>query len=124
MVKGPAAVLAGEADGNFVLEREVSIWRDIAQRFNEYVDLKVGSLFDVRISLFNVDGTPRDRIHFDVEAVLDKGRFVVEFSIDNSGTWISNVDPVCLSNHSGWKQIGKLIENLDDIQKWLASEVA
>lgn len=124
MVKGSAAVLAGAADGKFVLEREVSIWRDIAQRFNEFVDLKVGGLFDVRIQLFTVDGTPRDRIYFDVEAVLDKGRFAVEFSIDNSGTWISSVDPVCLSNRSGWDQIGRLIENLDAIQKWLASDVA
>lgn len=124
MVKGSAAVLAGAADGKIVLGKDVAIWRDITQRFNEFIDVKAKGLWDVRITLFTVDGTPRDRIYFYVEAKLDKGQFSVEFSIDNNGCWVSSVDPVCLSNRDGWRQIGSLIENLNDIQQWLAAEVA
>lgn len=124
MVRGPASVLAGAADDKIVLGKNVATWRDIAQRFNESVDLKAKGLWDVRIALFTVDGTPRDRIYFYVEAKLDKGQFVVEFSIDKSGCCVSSVDPVCLSNREGWKQIGSLIENLDDLQQWLTEEVA
>jgi hypothetical protein len=124
MVRGPASVLAGAADDKVVLGKVVASWRGIAQHFNEFVDLKAKGLWDVRIALFTVDGTPRDRIYFNVEAKLDKGQFAVEFSIDNSGCWVSSVDPVCLSNREGWKQIGSLIENLDDLQQWLTEEVA
>ena len=124
MVRGPASVLAGEADDNIVLGKDVATWRGIAQRFNEFVDLKAKGLWDVRVVLFTVDGTPRNRIYFNVEAKLDKGQFTVEFSIDKSGCWVSSVDPVCLSNRECWKQIGSLIENLDDIQRWLTEEVA
>lgn len=124
MVRCSAAVLAGAADGNIILGKDVAVWRDIAQHFNEFVDLKVKGLWDVRIMLFNVDGTPRDRIYFYVEAKLDKGQFLVEFSIDNSRCWVSNIDPVCLSARDGWKQIGSLIENLDVLQQWLTEEVA
>lgn len=124
MVLGPASVLAGAADNKIVLGKNVAIWRDIAHRFNEFIDLKAKGLWDVRIALFTVDGTPRDRIYFYVEAKLDKGQFVVEFSIDKSGCWVSNVDPVCLNNREGWKQIGSLIENLDELQLWLNEELA
>lgn len=124
MVKSSASVMAGAADDKVVLGKDVATWRDIAQRFNEFVDVKAKGLWDVCIALLTFDGTPRDRICFYVEAKLDKGRFTVEFSIDNSGCWVSSVDPVCLSNRDGWKQIGSLIENLNDIQQWLAAEVA
>lgn len=124
MVRGSTSVLAGAADDKIVLGKNVAIWRDIAQRFNEFVDVKAKGLWDVCIALLTFDGTPRDRVCFYVEAKLDKGRFAVEFSIDNSGCWVSSVDPVCLSNQESWKQIGSLIENLNDIQQWLAAEVA
>jgi hypothetical protein len=124
MVRGPASVLAGAADGNIVLGKDVAVWRDIAQHFNEFVDLKAKGLWDVRIHLFTVDGTPRDRIYFDVEAKLDIGQFIVEFSIDNSGTWVSRVDQISVNNQGSWKQIGSLIENLDELQQWLTEEVA
>lgn len=124
MVRGPASVLAGAADDKIVLGKDVATWRDIAQHFNEFVDLKAKGLWDVRIHLFTVDGTPRDRIYFDVEAKLDISQFIVEFSIDNSGTWVSRVDQISVNNQGSWKQIGSLIENLDDIQKWLTEEVA
>lgn len=124
MVKSSASVMAGAADDKVVLNRKVSVWRDIAQHFNEFIVLKARGLFDVRIHLFNVDGTPRDRIYFDVETKLDIGQFTVEFSIDKSGTWVSRVDQISVNNQGSWKQIGSLIENLNDIQQWLAAEVA
>lgn len=124
MVIGPASVLAGAADDKIVLGKDVATWRDIAQHFNEFIVLKARGLFDVRIHLFNVDGTPRDRIYFDVETKLDIGQFTVEFSIDKSGTWVSRVDQISVNNQGSWKQIGSLIENLDDIQQWLTEEVA
>ena len=124
MVRGPASVLAGAADDKIVLGKDVATWRGIAQHFNEFVDLKAKGLWDVRIHLFTVDGTPRDRIYFDVEAKLDIGQFIVEFSIDKSGTWVSRVDQISVSNQGSWKQIGSLIENLNDIQQWLTEEVA
>lgn len=123
MVRGSASVLAKAADDNVVLGKDVATWRDIAQRFNEFIDLKVKGLWDVRIMLFTVYGFPRDRIYFYAEAKINKGHFVVEFSIDKSGCWVSSVDPVCLSNREGWKQIGSLIENLDVLQQWLTEEV-
>lgn len=124
MVKSSASILAGAADDKVVLGKDVATWRGIAQRFNEFVDLKAKGLWDVCIALLTIDGTPRDRVCFYVEAKLDNGRFAVEFSIDNSGCWVSNVDPVCLSNQGSWKQIRSLIENLNDIQQWLTGEVA
>lgn len=124
MVRGSAAVLAGAADDKVVLGKDVAVWRDIAQHFNEFIDLKVKGLWDVRIILFTVDGFPRDRIYFYAEAKINKGHFVAEFSIDKNGCWVSNIDPVCLSNREGWKQIGSLIENLDDLQQWLTEEAA
>ena len=123
MVRGTASVLAGAADDKIVLGKNVAIWRDIAHRFNEFIDLKAKGLWDVRIVLFNVDGTPLDRIYFYVE-VLDKGCFAVEFSIDESGCWVSSISPVDLSNQGNWKQIGSLIENLDELQQWLNEELA
>lgn len=119
MVKSSASVLAGAADDKVVLGRKVSVWREIAQRFNEFIDVKAKGLWDVYIDLLTFDGTPRDRVYFYVEAKLYKGRFAVEFSIDNSGCWVSSVDP-----QGNWKQIGSIIENLNDIQQWLAAEVA
>ena len=123
MVRGSASVLAGAADDKIVLGKNVAIWRDIAHHFNEFIDLKAKGLWDVRIVLFNVDGTPLDRINFYVE-VIDKGQFAVEFSIDESGCWVSSINPVDLSNQGNWKQIGSLIENLDELQQWLKEELA
>ena len=124
MVRGPASVLAGEADDNIVLGKDVATWRGIAQRFNEFVDLKSKGLWDVRIVLFTVDGTPRNRIYFNVEAKLDKGQFTVEFSIDKSGCWVSSIDPVDLGNQGNWKYVGSLIEHIDELQQWLKEELA
>ena len=124
MVKSSASVMAGAADDKVVLGKDVAAWRDIAQRFNEFVDVKAKGLWDVCIALLTFDGTPCDRVCFYIEAKLDKGLFTVEFSIDNSGCWVSSVDPVYLSNQENWKQIGSLIENLNDIQQWLTEEAA
>lgn len=79
MVRGPASVLAGAADDKIVLGKDVATWRNIAQHFNEFVDLKAKGLWDVRIVLFTVNGMPRDRIYLNVEAKLDKGQFAVVF---------------------------------------------
>lgn len=45
MVRGPASVLAGAADDKIVLGKDVATWRDIAQHFNEFVDLKAKDLW-------------------------------------------------------------------------------
>lgn len=123
MVRGPASVLAGAADDKIVLGKNVAILRDIAHRFNEFIELKAKGLWDVRIVLFNVDGTPRDKIYFYVEE-LDKGQFAVEFSIDDSKCWVLGINWANLGTQGNWKQIGSLIENLDELLQWLKEELA
>lgn len=124
MVLGSASVIAGALDSKIVLGRDVSTWRDIAHRFNEFIDLKSKGLWDVRITLFTADMTPRDIVNFNVEAKLDSGTFAVRFSIYNSKCWVSSIDPVDLGNQGNWKQIGNLIEHIDELQKWLNEELA
>lgn len=124
MVLGSASVMAGALDSKIVLGRSVSNWRDIAHRFNEFIDLKVNGLFDIRIILFTADMTPRDIVNFNVEAKLDSGTFAVRFSIYNSKCWVSSIDTVDLGNQGNWKQIGSLIEHLDELLQWLKEELA
>lgn len=123
MVLGSASVMAGALDSKSVLGCSVSNWRDIAHRFNEFIDLKVNGLFDVRITLFTADMTPRDIVNFNVEAKLDSGTFAVRFSIYNSKCWVSSIDTVDLGNQGNWKQIGSLIEHLDELLQWLKGEL-
>ena len=124
MVLGSASVIAGALDSKIVLGRDVSTWRDIAHRFNEFIDLKSKGLWDVRIILFTADMTARDIVNFNVEAKLDSGTFAVRFSIYNSKCWVSSIDPVDLGNQGNWKQIGNLIEHLDELLQWLKEELA
>lgn len=124
MVLGSASVMSGALDNKIVLGLNVSTWRDIAHRFNQFIDFKVNGLFDVRIALFTADMTPRDIVNFNVEAKLDSGTFAVRFSIYNSKCWVSSIDPVDLGNQGNWKQIGNLIEHIDELQKWLKEELA
>lgn len=124
MVLGSASVMAGALDSKIVLGRSVSNWRDIAHRFNEFIDLKVNGLFDVRITLFTADMTSRDIVNFNVEAKLDSGTFAVRFSIYNSKCWVSSIDTVDLGNQGNWKQTGSLIEHIDELLQWLKEEFA
>lgn len=123
MVLTSASVKAGVHDKEIVLGKDVSTWRAIAQKLNEFLCLKTKSLSDVRLLLFTVGGTPRDRITILIEPKLENSSWNIELSIDNKNVWVSNIDPITLSQRNNWEKIGSFIEHLQEIENFLKEEV-
>lgn len=122
MVITSAAIKSGRYDDVLVNKREVKDWREIVQRFNEYVDCKVKGLFDVQAWLLMNDGTPRKRINIDV--TLKGTNWSVGFAVENGDVSIEAISTVSPARKDNFVAIGSFIENLENIRKWLESEVA
>lgn len=121
MVLTSAAINSGRYDSVLVEGREVKIWREILQRFNEFICLKAG-LFDVQAWLLMNDGTPRKRINID--AILKGTNWSVSFAVEDGEVSIEAISTVSPARKENFVTIGKLIENLENIRGWLESEVA